>query len=288
MNTIYTLIIIAALIFIFYEYTNRSEGFKILDKYAHLSDEEKKKKIFDNDVKLNLLYRKAKLSGLLDNNKKNINELVKECPKYKIAFVTFENRDEDYIRLHDLNVEKYCKYWGYEYIRVTENDSGMSPYWYKVLLIYNLMKTNKYDYLFWMDSDTVINNFNIDLGDDILCKYNSDIFIAPDNVKYDIINSGLFIVRNSEIGKKFMEDWLDLYLPMCENGDGKLKGVWAMSCYEQGTQNQLIFEKYSKYTTILDQNIFNNRDKCDSSVFITHYYGKKGKHTGECFRKAKH
>jgi hypothetical protein len=285
MEIIYTIILIVLLLIIFYEQT-KLEGFT--DKYSNLTEEEKIKLIRENDAKLYVLYRKANLSSLLNNNKKSIKQISTSVPKYKILFVTFEDRDEEYINLHDSNMKKYCDKWEYEYIRVKKNDTGISPYWYKVFVVNDFMKTNKYDYVFWLDSDTIINNFNIDLGEDILHKFDSDIFVASDNIQYDVVNAGVFIIRNSPIGKKFLEEWIDLYAPMCEKGKGSLKGVWAMSCYEQGNLNKLIIEKYGKNTTFLDGNIFQNNNSCFENVFLMHHYGGKPDKRAACFRKAKH
>ena len=284
MNTIYTLIFVFILIILFYEQTKR-EGYQ---NNRHMTEEEKTKIIRKNDAKLYLIYGKARFSSLLDNNKKKISNLNEKPKKYKICFVTFEDRNEEYIDLHNKNIKKYCDKWGYKYLHVKKNDSGISPYWYKVFLVNDLIKTDEYDYVFWMDSDTIINNFNIDLGEDILDKYDSDIFVASDNIKYDVFNSGLFIVRNSEIGRKFMDDWIKEYDSICEKGNGSLRGVWAMSCYEQGNMNKLIFEKYSKNTTFLDGNIFQNNNSCFEEVFVMHHYGGKNEKRAECFRKAKH
>jgi hypothetical protein len=278
---VYTIIILVFLLYIFYDQT-RKEGFD------DMTDEEKIKLIRINDAKLYLIYHKARLSSLLDNNKIENTDMNYRSKQYKIAFITFEDRDQEYIDLHHRNTKNYCVKWNYEYIHVNKNPTNISPYWYKVFLVNDILKSNKYDYVFWMDSDTIINNFNIDLGNDILGKYNSDIFIASDNIKFDVSNSGLFIVKNSEIGKTFMNDWEKLYLPICEKGEGSLRGVWAMSCYEQGNMNKLIVEKYSKNTTFLDGNIFQNNNSCFSDVFVMHHYGGKSEKRAECFRKSKH
>jgi hypothetical protein len=284
MDTIYTLIFVVLLIILFY-YQTKMEGYQ---NTTSMTNEEKAKIIRKNDAKLYLLYRNARLSKLLDNNKKTASQLMEPPKKNKICFVTYEDRNEEYIDLHNKNVKKYCDKWGYEYLHVKKNDTGISPYWYKVFLVYNLIKTNKYDYVFWMDSDTIINHFNIDLGEDILNKYDSDIFVASDNIKYDVVNAGLFIIKNSDIGRQFLDDWTKSYNKMCERGDGGLRGVWAMSCYEQGILNKLLIEKYSKNTTFLDGNIFQNNNSCFEDVFVMHHYGGKKEKRAECFRKAKH
>lgn len=283
MKLVYLIIFLILIIFILFMVSNKD---KFVDKYAHLSIQEKNEIIRQNDIKLQNTYSKATFTKLLDNNKKTIEEINQKPKQLKIAFITFEDRDEEYIKLHHQNVKSYCDKWGYEYIHSSDNTNGTSPYWFKIFLVQKILLTNKYDYVFWMDSDTVINNFNIDLGKDILHLYNSDIFLAPDNMKLDISNAGLFVIKNSEIGKQFLDDWTNEYLPMCERGNGKLKGRWAMSCYEQGIMNKLIDETYGKYTTFLDKNIFYNKNACLNSVFITHYYGSNKEQRAKCFRKA--
>jgi hypothetical protein len=280
MDIIFTFIIIILLIIIFYEQTKK-------ERFEYMTDAEKDRQVIINDAKLYVIYKKAKLSSLLDNNKKNITDIMNSKKKYKICFVTFEDRNEEYIDLHNKNIQKYCEKWGYEYLLETKNNTSISPYWYKIFLVNDLIKSNKYDYVFWMDSDTIINNFNIDLGEDILDKYGSDIFVASDNIKYDVVNSGLFIIKNSTIGRQFLEDWINSYDKICEKEGGKLRGVWAMSCYEQGNLNKLLVEKYDKYTTFLDGNIFQNNYSCFDNVFIMHHYGGDKEKRAECFKKAK-
>jgi hypothetical protein len=286
----YTNIILAVVLLVIivvkFSMDNRKPRFN--DMYSHLSPQERHEIIKKNDRDLEKLYENAKFKHLRENNKKSIEEINQKPKDYKIAIVTFEDRNDEYIDLHNKNIKLYCDKWNCEYIHATKNTNGTSAYWFKVFLVQELLLTDKYDYVFWMDSDAVINNFNIDLGKDILHLYDSDIFIAPDNARYDVSNSGLFIIRNSEMGKKFLEDWTNSYLPMCEQENGKLAGKWAMSCYEQGIMNKLIEEKYWKYTTLLDKEVFHNKNQCNSNVFITHYYASNKYQRAQCFRKAKH
>lgn len=281
MEVIYTIALIILLLFIFYKETSR-------ENFTELSEKELNNIIKNDDTNMLKIYEKIKFSDLLDNNKKNnVDISEEEQKKYKIAFLTFENRTEEYINLHNKNMELYCKKYGYDYIYIAKNTTGISPYWYKVFLVKDLLEKD-YDYVFWLDSDTAIMNFNIDLGDDILDKYDSDIFVGSDNIKYDVVNAGLFIVRNSKIGREFIDDWIGAYKPYCEKGNGSLRGRWAMSCYEQGHLNKLIYEKYSKYTSFLDKTLFQNNNDCFEDVFVMHYYGGDKKKRGNCFRKAKH
>lgn len=280
MDIIYLFFLLTLLIYVFYKETSK-------ENFADQDETEINNIIRNDDINLLKIYQKIKLSDLLNNNKTTEHKTEDKQKKYKIAFLTYEDRNEEYIKIHNSNMKLYCEKWNYEYIFISKNEKNMSPYWYKIFLVKQLMEKD-YDYVFWLDSDTAIMNFNIDLGEDILKKYDSDIYVGSDNIKYDVVNAGLFIIKNSEIGKQFIEDWMEEYKPYCEKGNGSLRGKWAMSCYEQGHLNKLIYEKYSKYTSFLDRSVFQNNGSCFEDVFVMHYYGGDKIKRAECFKKAVH
>jgi hypothetical protein len=255
------------------------------DEKQNLQDEEEKDKfVSEKDEELTKLYSIANSRPMINANKK---KHFVGGNKSKIAIVTYDDRTNvDYIKMHDENVSAYCKKWGYTYIRTTENPKQMTPYWHKMFVVNDVLKTNKYDYVFWMDSDTVINNFNMDLGDDVLNKYDSDIFVGNDNATYDVSNAGLFIIRNTPIGNEFMDECIKLKSDKCDINGNKLRGKWAMFCYEQGIMNKLIFEKYSKYTTFLDNSILMNAYGCNPDTFIMHSYGGPSIKRAKCFERS--
>ena len=41
--------------------------------------------------------------------------------KLKIAIITAENRNEEYIKLHDQSLTEYCKKYNYDYIRMVNS-----------------------------------------------------------------------------------------------------------------------------------------------------------------------
>ena len=147
--------------------------------------------------------------------------------------------------------------------------------------------SGKYDYVIWMDSDTIIRNKKIDISR-ILSKFSSDIFIGSDNnPKYDITNAGVFFVKNTQIGIQFLKDCIVSITSTCVKEDGSLKGVWAASCYEQGVINILIADKYSKYTTVLPNEIIFNYNLCSDEVFIMHLYNSSNYDRVNCFNSNK-
>lgn len=115
--------------------------------------------------------------------------------KNNILIITFDNRkNQEYIKLHNENLEKYCKKWNFDY-KFYDNCKE-NVYWCKIYMVLDALKnSNKYDYVIWMDSDTYIFNMDINLSN-ILNEYNSDIYIGLDNhMIYDIINAGVFIIK---------------------------------------------------------------------------------------------
>ena len=222
--------------------------------------------------------QKKIISKLINNNR--LDKPVKK--KNKILFITYDNRyQEEYVLIHNYNIKKYAEQYDYEY--KFYNRCNDNVYWCKIFMVLDALKKNKYDYVVWLDSDTVIKNFDIDMGE-IFNKFSSDIFIGSDNNSfYDITNAGVFVVKNTEIGINFLNDCAEYVSDKCLNDDGSLKGIWAASCYEQGVMNILIADKYSKHTTILTNDIIFNYNVCSDDVFIMHLYASSSNYRVRCF-----
>jgi len=233
-----------------------------------------------NDIKYFNKFSKINnsLSKLVNNNKLNIPNQTKN----KILFISYDNRyNENYIMIHNDNILKYTQKYNYEYKYYEKCDKN--TYWCKIYLLLKNLNNNLYDYIVWLDSDTIIKNFDIDLGN-ILNMYSSDIFIGSDNNNtFNLINSGVFIIKNSKIGINFLKDCIHNFNTICIDNNGKLKGIWAGTCYEQGVMNILIADKYSSFTTILTNDIIFNYNVCSDNVFIMHLYRSSSKNREKCF-----
>ncbi len=261
MRFIYLLIFILIILVLHYYYK----------KYQEEMIEENDYNYFQKFVNKENLY------NLLNNNKL-------ESPtfnKYNILFLTFDNRPRvKYMDIHDANIKKYCDKYGYEYTFL--NKCSYNAYWCKIYLVLDALKSGKYDYVIWLDTDTVIKDFSVNIGD-ILNKYSSDILIGSDNNKnYGLVNSGVFIIKNSAIGKNFLQDCINYAPSYCMNWDGSVKGYWAASCYEQGVMNLMIADKYSDHTTVLPNDIIFNFNICSDNVFIMHNYASNNKNRVKC------
>lgn len=226
-------------------------------------------------------YKSKKIDSLINKNK-----LKSSKKKNRILFVTFDNREnQEYVKIHNSNITEYVKKFGYEYKFYTTCDKNV--YWCKIHFVLEALETNQYDYVVWLDSDTVIKNFNIDIGD-IFNMFSSDIFVGSDNhTKYGIINAGVFAIANTEIGTEFLSECINYINYDCFNTDGTLKGRWAGTCYEQGVMNILIHDKYYPNTTLLTNRIIFNYNKCSDDVFIMHLYGSTPESRIKCFQSKK-
>ncbi len=244
--------------------------------------------IYINDIyliiKRQFFYSYSENNNLIpdtENNKKDTNNI-------KILIISFDNRKNfKFIELHNKNIINYCKIWkNIEYEFADIDNCNESVYWYKLILMYEKLISNKYDYVMWMDSDTIIAKQNMSLQK-LVSSYSSDIFISYNNgiFQKNILCAGVFIVKNSDIGKNFVKDCIDLYKKStCKKSNNKLHGIYGHMCYEEGVMNYFIYEKYLKYTTVLEPNIINNIDSCNKDSFILHYYGLSNDKLVSCFQ----
>lgn len=236
--------------------------------------------IFDSDVKyFNKFYKSKKMVTLINNNKL---DLIVPNKKNKILFITYDNRENnEYLLIHNTNINDYVKKYGYEYKYLNQCDKNV--YWCKIYLVLTELSTNKYDYVIWLDSDTFIKNFNIDIGQ-IFNMFSSDIFVGLDNnTNYGLVNAGIFAISNTKVGKQFLSDCVSGVNSKCFNIDGTLGGIWAASCYEQGIMNILIHDKYFSYTTVLPNDIIFNYNICSDNVFLMHLYASTPESRVSCF-----
>jgi hypothetical protein len=253
-----------------------------IDEFNNYENNNTNPIILNNDLNYyKKFYKSKKMDSLINNNKIN----SPNNKKNKILFITYDNREnQDYLFIHNSNINEYVNKYNYEYKYYNYCDKNV--YWCKIYFVLEALKTNKYDYVVWLDSDTVIKNFNIDIGN-IFNMFSSSIFIGSDNnLKYGLINAGVFAISNSEIGKNFLSECIEYINEDCFNNDGTLKGKWAGTCYEQGIMNILIHDKYYLYTTVLTNKVIFNYNVCSNDVFIMHLYASSSDSRVSCFQSS--
>jgi len=123
----------------------------------------------------------------------------------------------------DNNIQNYCELHGYTLIDIKINDTERAPQWYKISESINVLKTNNFDWVFFIDLDCLIMNTTIKLETIIDDNYS---FILPSHgiksIDYPITTSfntdniitSQFLVKNDEFGLKILEDiWESKELP---------------------------------------------------------------------------
>jgi galactosyl transferase GMA12/MNN10 family len=98
-------------------------------------------------------------------------------------------------------------------------DVSRPPAWSKIKAVQHLLRqtvtkqgseevTNKCDWVMWSDADTVIMNSDVRMEDFLPLDSNVDLLVGSDNGGG--YNSGVWVVRNSEWGRNFMQSWWDM------------------------------------------------------------------------------
>jgi hypothetical protein len=115
--------------------------------------------------------------------------------------------DKNYKELSDITLEsncrEYCGRHNYDCYIKKDNFTLKHLGFEKIRLLLELLKTDKYDWLYWRGADTLITNFQIKLED--LIDNNYHLLISLD---VHGINSDSLFVRNSPQGVQLLENIL--------------------------------------------------------------------------------
>ena len=134
--------------------------------------------------------------------------------KLNIAiFMWFNKEINDYAEINYKLNKIYCDKYGYSIIKSNERRCPKRKFhWERIPLI--LEHFDKYDYLVWIDADA---HFYIDSPaienvihsyPDKLCIFSGDTDVPPEKSLTCEINSGFFIIKNSEETKSILIKWL--------------------------------------------------------------------------------
>ena len=231
--------------------------------------------------------------------RKNLNNIILNK---QIIIFTIENRVLSLLLEHNTNVQAYANMHGYTYhfFDTYKNELQLPVYWWKVQKMLEYIETSNLDYVMWMDSDTIVCQNTFRLEELISTSPESSIFIARHYIGYMLhniptdMNAGVFIVKNNQIGKQFLQECIHVYInnPKCKVDDKLvLNNAWAGECYEQGVMNQLLCGKYKKDVHVLTSDyIFNGNYHWSRLIdiydtFILHCFGHDKEKTYNVFKK---
>lgn len=128
--------------------------------------------------------------------------LWKSNSKPKMAIVSlFNERHKDLADFTWTNKVRYAEKHSYLAVAKTENFSQDQVHFDKFVHILDVMKTHPdVDWVWWLDNDAMITNFDIKIEDLIDTDYH---VIMPTDIA--ALNTGSFIVRNSTEAREWLE-----------------------------------------------------------------------------------
>ena len=199
------------------------------------------------------------------------------------AIIQYDNREltGDYLKFTEKNKE-YCIKYNYEYI-FYNSKYDMPVYWIKVKLAKDLLETNKYKGVLWIDTDAVIHNFDRPIDD--ICIENKSMYICPDRRPGSkAFNAGVWLILSDTNGKQIMNEWMSLYYNIKHNwkiinGKYSTKEKYAGDAYEQGAFIKHILTNLvlNQYIKVIDVYVFQGMhvdiDKYGDDVKILHFCG---------------
>lgn len=203
--------------------------------------------------------------------------------RLRVLILSADDRTSAMIDYHLVNVREYCDKWGLDHVFIPSAEPGVPIHWSKLFRILRYLKGNTHDYVLWMDTDAVFVNTGFDIEKLLTGE---DIVIGHD-VGSTTLCAGVFAIKNSAAGIKFIEDCIKDLTTNCVDSKGQYyQGpVWAKECYDQGTMNVLLKSAYAKNVRVVGQDLIKNTPFCDVTfTFILHKFGPKTGTTG-CFEK---
>lgn len=222
------------------------------------------------------------------------------------AIVQYDNRPlpDMYQKLIQVNKD-YCKLYGYKHFLKT-HEIDLPPWWIKVKLCKDILETNKYCGVMWMDTDAAIYDPSISL--DNFTK-GADFFISKDPPIWDKpVNAGIWIVKNTSMGKHIMRDWLSHYheekwiknnkiIPSSEIDAKKWKNPYAFSWYIDTTLSKyerkwagINFEQGALYERTIKNPVFTPHVNILPNIILCYWLPtkKQGSFVGHFFSMLKH
>ena len=107
------------------------------------------------------------------------------------------------------NKQKYATKHGYRLFDESDQlDKTRPASWSKIRAVQRLLKEESCDWVFWLDADTVVMNSDKKVEAFLPAHDTIDMLFSPDDGGG--YNAGVWLVRNSEWGRNFLQEWWDM------------------------------------------------------------------------------
>jgi len=215
-----------------------------------------------------------------------------DVPRSDVIFFIVHDYEElpEYAQKATHLTKDYCNKHGYTFLDIRYPKGLISPYWLRVDALTKLTKLYPANTMFvYMDLDACINSYvmNFPLHRIISSlKTNQlyDIYIGKDIDLTKLVNSGVFIIRNTEWSRQFVDEWWSKHDSnnwTYNNNKWKCvtktkKCTWAGLEYEQGQFDNLYKSDWNGSKThiaILKIDLISNHFIQRKSTIIYHLMG---------------
>jgi len=116
--------------------------------------------------------------------------------KLRIGILTLTTRESSYMHMSLSNKDEYARKHGYDLVVDYKNLAPKGPVWHKMIMVENAINTNKYDWIWWLDFDTLVTNMTIKV-EDIITRYaklDTDMILTADCFP---LNAGSMLLRST-------------------------------------------------------------------------------------------
>ncbi len=191
----------------------------------------------------------------------------------KIAIITLYTKElNDFGRYTSINLRNYSNIYGYDFIEYNHTlDINRHPSWSKVKAMN--INIDRYDWLVWIDADAVITNKCINI--ESIIDPNYDIIIAREDCCARSINTGVFILRNSEWTKNYLQLWYN-------QEQFSNTWPWDQAAFVHLYDNNIDVRNHTKVvrqnvlnsrgTTLAQPNTFTDSGRFQDRDFIVHFF----------------
>lgn len=126
----------------------------------------------------------------------------------RVAVVTlFDANYSELAKYSVQNKKAYCKKHGYDFYSYDHVlEESRSIHWSKLLVIRDVLEKGDYDWVWWVDIDILIANFDKKIEDIVDNSY--DMVFPKNSIAF--IASGSFFVKNTNLVKEFLNDCYEL------------------------------------------------------------------------------
>jgi hypothetical protein len=196
----------------------------------------------------------------------------------KICLVNLTTKEIlDDVYLANLNKKKYCEKYNIDYRFYLGRASKRHAQWDKIQCV--LQNLSEYDYIIWMDSDAVFNNFDVSIIDIINNNQEYDALFCSDvcyseGQNHLLVNTGVMVFKNSQWSFDILNKvWNSVSDYSIEN---LKKHSYEGFPHEQGKLcEELIREDESKFK-IFPSSVFNQHpNSSNNQTFVIHHMGSR-------------